>query len=202
MTMSAELVIRDARPADHAEVAALTLRAYRALSRPMSADYEPILADVAARVAAGAQVLVAEHEGRVVGSVTLTVGDSPYFEHRYAEDGDCGFRMLAVDPDHEGHGVGRALVGACLERAAEAGATRMVITSMPWMTRAHRLYRRFGFERAPALDRTYRSGTGVVFTRDLRATCGSTLGGPAPRSGDPRHADGAVPGGAPDRRAC
>ena len=62
--------------------------------------------------------------------------------------------MLAVAPAGRGHGVGRALVEACLERARTAGMTEVVMSSLPEMTTAHRLYGTFGFTRAPELDFT------------------------------------------------
>jgi ribosomal protein S18 acetylase RimI-like enzyme len=60
--------------------------------------------------------------------------------------------MLSVATDERGHGVGRALVQACLERARAAGMTEVLLASLPSMSSAQRLYRRFGFERAPELD--------------------------------------------------
>jgi ribosomal protein S18 acetylase RimI-like enzyme len=48
--------------------------------------------------------------------------------------------------------VGRALVGACLERARAAGRTGLVIVTAPSWTDAQRLYERMGFRRAPDRD--------------------------------------------------
>jgi GNAT superfamily N-acetyltransferase len=161
------LTIRDVRPEDADRIAEVTLAAYRSLPVPMSAQYEAVLIDVPARLQAGATVLVAERSGTILGSVSLTIGENPYFEHRHPTDGDCGLRMLAVDPQATGGGVGRALVETCLELAAAAGCHRMAITSMTWMRAAHRLYLDVGFRRAPELDRTYRTGVGLGFVRPL-----------------------------------
>jgi GNAT superfamily N-acetyltransferase len=160
--------IREATTEDHARVAELTLAAYRTLREPMSPRYERIIADVADRANEGAHVLVAEDDdGRLVGSVTLVLDDGPYFEHDWGRDGDAGFRMLAADPIHRGHGVGRALIDACIDRAREAGRRRIVITTMPWMKEAQRLYESFGFVRYPAADRDYTSGRGLAYVLPL-----------------------------------
>ena len=53
--------------------------------------------------------------------------------------------MLVVDPSVRGRGVGELLVTTCLERARAAGKRRMVLSTDPRMTAAHRLYGRLGF---------------------------------------------------------
>lgn len=55
-----------------------------------------------------AQVWVAEDAGTVVAAVTLTFPGRPYSQ--IARDGELEFRMLAVDPAHQGDGGRRAVV--------------------------------------------------------------------------------------------
>lgn len=160
--------IREATPADYEAVAGLTLSAYRALSTWVGDDYAAELADVAGRVAGGGTVLVAEDAGgAVVGSVTLVLPPSRWFEWGHETEGDCGFRMLAVDPGAQGRGIGPALVEECVRRARAAGRRRMIIGSTTWMTTAHRIYRRLGFVRRPDLDQQWGSITGWAFVLDL-----------------------------------
>jgi predicted N-acetyltransferase YhbS len=164
--------VREATSDDFEEIARLTVAAYRALDRWVGDDYAAHLADVAAR--AGAEntlVLVAEEDGEgILGSVTLTLGGGPFFEWKHGVDGDCGFRMLAVDPAAQGKGVGPRLVAECLDRARAAGCRTMIIGSTEWMTIAHRLYERVGFRRAPELDQQWGDIRGLCFVLDLRAT--------------------------------
>ena len=186
--------IREATKDDFDEIARLTVAAYRALDTWVGDDYAAHLADVAARAEAeNTFVLVAEDdlperaavgaaiaagrgdegvaaalEGqRILGSVTLTLGGGPYFEWNHGVDGDCGFRMLAVDPTVQGRGTGPRLVAECLERARVAGCRRMVIGSTEWMTTAHRIYERVGFRRAPELDQQWGDIRGLCFLLDL-----------------------------------
>lgn len=182
--------IREATKEDFEEIARLTLDAYRALDMWVGDDYAGHLADVESRAKAeNTLVLVAEDdlpnpaavtaavvagneippdpERRLLGSVTLTIGGGPYFEWDPDVDGDCGFRMLAVDPAVQGRGVGPRLVAECLERARAAGCRRMVIGSTEWMTTAHRIYERLGFRRAPENDQMWGDIRGLCFTLDL-----------------------------------
>jgi GNAT superfamily N-acetyltransferase len=160
--------IREARPDEYDEIGDLTVAAYRALSVWIGDDYAKELADVAARAAAGATILVAEDDdGRLLGSVTLVFFGGPLFEWDYGVDGDCGFRMLAVDPAAWGRRAGPALVEECIRRSKAAGRRRMIIGSTPWMTTAHRLYERFGFRRRPDLDQQWGDITGWAFVLDV-----------------------------------
>jgi GNAT superfamily N-acetyltransferase len=159
--------IREATPEDFGEIARITLDAYRALETWVGDWYATELADVARRAVANT-VLVAEGEGgEILGSVTLVMEGGSWFEWRFGEDGDCGFRMLAVDPPAQGKGVGSALVVECLDRARRAGRTRMIIGSTPWMTTAHRIYEGLGFRRRPDIDQQWGDIPGWAFVLDL-----------------------------------
>lgn len=146
--------VRPVRSGEFDRLGAITVEAYTTLPGHVpEPDYEAELADVAGR-ANDATVLVAlAEDGCVLGGVTLvTDSDSPLSEHDVA--GAASIRMLAVDQSARGRGVGEGLVRACLDRAADAGATAIVLHSTPWMHGAHRLYDRLGFRRDPALDWT------------------------------------------------
>jgi ribosomal protein S18 acetylase RimI-like enzyme len=61
-------------------------------------------------------------------------------------------RHLAVDPNYQGRGAGRALVDACLERARALGRRRVILHSTPMMEVARAMYARRGFVADPARD--------------------------------------------------
>jgi ribosomal protein S18 acetylase RimI-like enzyme len=146
--------VRAARPDEYEAVGRIGVAAYAAVpGDTLPPAYAASLADVAGRVARGAEVLVAGHPtAGLVGTVTLILDDGPLFEHTYGRDGDCTFRMLAVDPAAGGLGAGRALVEASLARFRAAGRRRCVIATTPFKETALGLYARMGFVRVPELD--------------------------------------------------
>jgi ribosomal protein S18 acetylase RimI-like enzyme len=136
-------------PTDFPVIAELTVRVY--LGEGLASEgYAEQLADVAGRAARSELLVVRDDGGRVVGSVALVLtGD---FGEVTESDDEAAFRMLAVDPDVRGRGVGELLVRTCLDRARTAGKRRVVISTDPRMTAAHRLYERLGFARLAERD--------------------------------------------------
>ena len=79
-----------------------------------------------------------DHDGLIAGALTLILCPIPTGAHAYVED-------VVVDEAHRGQGIGTALIRAAVERAREAGARRLDLTSRPSREAANRLYRRLGF---------------------------------------------------------
>lgn len=146
------LRIRDATLDDAERAGRIVLEAYRSLPGYVDEpEYEVELADVAARLPPVGEVLVAEDDGRVVGCVTYVPGpESPMAESM--EPGEAGIRMLGVDADARGRGIGRLLVEACIERARQEGRSAVFLHSTSYMHGAHRIYGRLGFQRVPERD--------------------------------------------------
>ncbi len=150
--------VREILPDEHEALARITLDAY--LQVPGAgehADYLEELADVAGR-AALVPVLVAVDatDRRVLGGVAYVPGPGPLAEGE--REDEAGFRMLAVAPEAQGRGVGRALVEACIERARLAGKRRLVLLTLPTMTAAHALYAGTGFVRDEVNDWEFEPG--------------------------------------------
>jgi ribosomal protein S18 acetylase RimI-like enzyme len=141
--------VQAARPEDYPRIAELTVGVYvgGGLASP---DYAPELADVEGRASRSELLVVRDSAARVVGSVALVLeGD---FGNVIASGDEAAFRMLVVDPEVQGRGVGRLLVTECLDRAGAAGKRRMVLSTDPLMATARRLYERLGFTRLPERD--------------------------------------------------
>jgi len=173
------VTIRPFRDDDADAVGRLTMTAYDAYGR-IEGPYRDFLADPRRRVNGSTALLVAEVGGQVVGTVTFVLAGDPEWEGRPVPEGDAAFRVLAVAPGQEGRGVGRQLVAACLDLARGHGRHRLVITSMAWMHRAHRLYEAFEFVRRPDLDVRFPGGDGVVFTLDLTDEAPDLFPAPGP----------------------
>lgn len=147
--MSGEVQIRPARDDELDEVAALLVDAYAEYAAKMSPDAWSSFAQEIGNVRGRrmeADVLVAERDGRLVGSVTL------FSHHRGVREHTVGVRLLAVPPPERGTGVGRALMEYCIARAHEQGQRRIVLTTTQEMENARDLYEKLGFVREPALD--------------------------------------------------
>lgn len=142
------ITVRRATSEEFDEVGEITVRAYRQVHEQLG-DYELELRDVAER-AASAEVLVADIDGRIAGTVTWVPGPGAYAE---GPDRDAGWiRMLAVGPDFQRQGIGETLVRACLDRARRDRRSRILLHTTAAMRTAHRLYERLGFRRATELD--------------------------------------------------
>jgi GNAT superfamily N-acetyltransferase len=147
------VTLRDARPTDRRAVRGVLLAAYReyaaVLPPAVFGLYLQNLLDLDGR-ADSSRLIVAEHAGRVVGTVTYY--DDAADEELGWPSGWAGLRALGVDPDARRLGVGRALLHACLEHAKAAGAGVLCLHSAAFMTAAVGLYEAMGFRRDPAHD--------------------------------------------------
>ena len=160
------ITIRPVREDETTAVGELTVRAYEALPGAVLGGYAVELRDVAERAAAVAVLVAVDDDtGEILGNVTYVPGVGPYAE--FDDPDAAGIRMLAVDPEQQGRGVGRLLSEACIERARTAGRARIILHSTPWMPAAHHLYETLGFVRAPELDESYPEVELVAFVLDL-----------------------------------
>jgi ribosomal protein S18 acetylase RimI-like enzyme len=124
------------RPATDADVPRLTELARAAYGhyvdrlggppRPMTDDY--------ADVVRGYRVTVAERKGDIVGLIVLGVGDEGFV-----------IDNVAVDPRHQGSGVGRALLEHAEAAARRAGFDSIYLYTHEKMTENLALYSRIGY---------------------------------------------------------
>lgn len=111
----------------------------RLIPQLSSSNPPPSRDEVSEMVHSDASVLfVAEHEGSIVGTLTLVLFRIPTGVRAWIED-------VVVDGDARGLGVGQALNETALQRARDAGATTVDLTSRPSREAANRLYQRIGF---------------------------------------------------------
>jgi ribosomal protein S18 acetylase RimI-like enzyme len=148
--LAVKVQVRRAREDELAAVGRLTVDAFGADGRITPADpYAEELADAVARHR-DAVLLVAEDDGRLVGTVTVVPSGSPWVE--MCRPGEVEVRMLAVDLAARGRGIGELLARACVDVGRDRGCERVVLSSGTWMRAAHRLYERLGFVRVPDRD--------------------------------------------------
>lgn len=100
----------------------------------------------------GAELLVAEREGRIAGSVVLFPPRADAYDGMVEAAEYPEIRMLAVGSDYRGQGVASALIEACAERARARGFRAIGLHTGEFMTPARRLYEKLGFARVPEHD--------------------------------------------------
>ena len=133
-------VLRGLRPGDLGMVTARQAILYTG-EYGWNGDYEALVARILAdfhqsfdpdRDAAW----IAEMDGRMAGSVFLVHGDEP----------DVGkLRLLYVERDARGTGVGKMLVAACIDRARAVGYKRLDLWTNSVLSAARAVYERAGF---------------------------------------------------------
>jgi GNAT superfamily N-acetyltransferase len=142
--------IRPALPSDAAAITACVRAAYAPYVERIGREPAPMAADYAALIAAGA-VWVAQEAGRVVGVLVLqTQGPALLIEN------------VAVLPERQGHGLGRALIGFAEGHARGAGLAEVTLYTNERMTENLRLYPALGYVET---GRSVQSGFARVFYR-------------------------------------
>ncbi|MBO0855734.1 MAG: GNAT family N-acetyltransferase [Nocardia sp.] len=147
---NSELMIRPAMRPDYEAIGQLTVETYVVEGHvPADSPYVEQLADTENRAAA-AEIIVAVRDAQILGSLTIARPGADYAD--IARDGELEFRMLAVAKPARGAGVGTALVRAVIETARAEDFSAVVLTTMPSMGDARRIYERLGFAHIPERD--------------------------------------------------
>ena len=169
-----QVLIRDARPEEFDPLGRMTVSVYEQLpgmpGQDQIPEYYAMLFDVQARLRnSSVRVLVAvddrpgPSQGKLLGGVTF-VGDMQQYDADTSAtelENTGGIRLLAVDPDARGRGVGRALTEACIECSRNLGHAHIALHTTRSMEVAWGLYERMGFTRSPDLD--FAQGDQAIF---------------------------------------
>jgi ribosomal protein S18 acetylase RimI-like enzyme len=161
-----DVVVREARESELAEIGALTAEIYYGL---VGAEYLEVLRDARSRwEAPGTTQLVAFDDGtdedgdagEPLGVSVYAAAGSPWRD--IGVDDEAEIRMLGVRDSARGRGVGEALVRASVALAKAAGSPRVVLSTELEMEDAQRLYERLGFARVPERDWAPRPGLSLL----------------------------------------
>jgi len=149
--------IRQAARSDQAAIQMVTLAAFQEYAVFMTPQswraYRRNILDTL-NESQPAMHLVAEQEGKIVGSVLLVPTQT---EDQGSGEGSRSLesseiRLLAVSPSARIRGIGKALLNACVEQARQAGVKALTLHTSDVMQIALRMYEKMGFVRAPELD--------------------------------------------------
>ncbi len=145
------LETRLAGPADRTAVEACSRAAYADFARRVGYEPEPLSANYGPPIAAG-QVRILELEGETAG--VLVVRDEADHLLLYS---------IAVAPDHQGKGLGRALMAETERIARQRGFHRVVLYTNEKMTENVRFHARRGYEAFERRANERRPGNWIVF---------------------------------------
>jgi predicted N-acetyltransferase YhbS len=116
---------------------------------PSQDDYRRVFDEISAMP--GHELLVAEEQGEVVGSVVLLI--VPNLSHEALPW--AVVENLVVDQRYQGKGLGRILMEYAIARAKEAGCYKIGLSSNKRRREAHRFYSSLGFKASSQGFRLY-----------------------------------------------
>ncbi|ARK29769.1 GNAT family N-acetyltransferase [Halalkalibacter krulwichiae] len=147
--------IRDAKANELDYIRNQRLAAYSEHAQVISDDHWQALKKAVSSKADtqdGVELIVAEIEGQIVGSVALFPPKADAYEGLVEEVDYSEIRLLAVSPEARGKGVALALVTECIERTKIKGYSAIGLHTADFMESALKLYNRLGFKRLPQYD--------------------------------------------------
>ncbi|TDW48912.1 acetyltransferase (GNAT) family protein [Flavobacterium sp. 270] len=101
------------------------------------------------------ELLVAvDHENTIAGAVVYFNNMKYYGSGGTAtqEQNAAGFRLLGVDANFRGKGIGKLLIEECINKAKENNLNQIIIHSTLSMKTAWKMYEDLGFKRSEDLD--------------------------------------------------
>lgn len=168
---SGELVIRDYRPSDSIpEITALLHEAYAGLAR-MGFRYLATHQgeDVTARRLARGFPLIAELDGRMVGTVTLYPSRSDHPVEWYRRPDVCYFAQFGVRSDLQRQGIGLELLRAVEANARARGAAEIACDTAEGAAHLRAWYEREGYRFIQTMDWPETNYVSAVLSKRLRA---------------------------------
>ena len=167
-------IIRNAEEKEYTEIGELMVWVFSQLEGFPKESEQPAYYKMLASVGEltkkpGTEILVAiSEEDRILGAVVY-FGDMQYYGSggiATQEKNAAGFRLLAVDPDFRGLGIGKMLTIDCINKTKEKKIPQLIIHTTKAMQLAWKMYENIGFSRSEDLD--FMQGELPVFGFRLR----------------------------------
>ncbi|SHJ28087.1 GNAT family N-acetyltransferase [Aquimarina spongiae] len=160
--MNQEFIIRNAKEEEFKNIGGLMVQVYSALEGFPKINDQPEYYEVLKNVGdltknSNTELIVAVSEqGKIGGAVVYFrdlkdygSGGSISLEN---EKNASGFRLLAVDPETRGMGIGKKLILECIQRSEASNFEQIIIHSTKTMHTAWKMHEKLGFKRSEELD--------------------------------------------------
>ena len=153
-------IVRNAKPEEFKRVDQLMVAVYSRLEGFPKTYEQPKYFEMLSNIGEqtkkpDTELLVAISDiGEICGGVVYFSDMKQYGSGGIAthENNASGFRLLAVDSNTRGQGIGKLLSMTCIDKAKKSGNTQLIIHSTKAMQIAWKMYEKLGFIRSEDLD--------------------------------------------------
>jgi putative acetyltransferase len=140
------MIIREIQKKDNPEIANIIQTVLMEMGAPKigTAYSDPFLFELSEVYSQPKTVYyVLENEGKILGGAGIGTldNDDPLI---------CEFQKMYFLPEARGKGFASKIMEIAIEKAIDFGYTKCYIETMPYMTDAQKLYKKFGFENIDA----------------------------------------------------
>jgi len=154
------LTVRNAAPGEFQNIGKLMVQVYSQLegfpSEAEQPDYYRMLANIGDLTRKpDTELLVATTDNGDVAGAVVYFGDMQHYGSggvATKEKNSSGFRLLAVDSQVRGLGIGKLLIRECIRKAEVRKHDQVIIHTTLAMQNAWKMYERMGFKRSQDLD--------------------------------------------------
>ena len=166
--------IRNARAEEFSEIGQLLVTVYSQLNGFPKPHEQPNYYDMLTNIGIQttkpntALLVAVSNTSQICGAVVYFSDMKQYGSGGTAtlETNASGFRLLAVDPNFRGQGIGKLLSEKCINLAKASGKSQLIIHSTKSMQVAWKMYEKLGFK--PSVDLDFSQGDLLVFGFRLR----------------------------------
>jgi len=154
------LTVRNASPDEFQSIGKLMVQVYSQLKGFPTETEQPAYYRMLANIGdltlkPDTELLVAATDSGDVAGAVVYFGDMQHYGSggvATKETNSSGFRLLAVDPQFRGLGIGKLLINECIRKAEARKHDQVIIHTTMAMQTAWKMYDRLGFKRSPDLD--------------------------------------------------
>ncbi|UBM59490.1 GNAT family N-acetyltransferase [Marinilongibacter aquaticus] len=153
-------IVRKAKPEDFVAAGELMVQVYSQLEGFPKENEQPAYYNLLRNVGEftakpDTELFVAASPAGDIDGAVVFFGDMQYYNSggtATQEKNAAGFRLLAVNPNTRGAGIGKLLTEHCINKAKELKLQQIVIHTTEAMAVAWKMYEKLGFKRAEDLD--------------------------------------------------